>query len=128
MLFKDEAAFNKAIVTGWVVLLLAICVSTGVWAVSYGRGNLKIDIARHEARIHPTREEPGKTPADTTMPDGAKPMPMYAGIYVDRIETLSVQDQMWKVDFYIWFRWEGEHIDPMGNFQLVDGWIENMTI
>ncbi len=42
-------------------------------------------------------------------------------MYIDRIVEISVKDTGWAVDFYIWFNWTGEGIQPGENFQVVEG-------
>lgn len=49
------------------------------------------------------------------------------GIYVDRIIEISTKATDWTVDFYIWFRWQGDKIDPGETFQVIDGEILSKT-
>ena len=37
----------------------------------------------------------------------------------------SVKDASWTVDFYVWFRWRGDDVQPGDEFQVVDGSIES---
>jgi len=45
------------------------------------------------------------------------------GIYVDKITKFSINDSQWIVDFYIWFKWKGNNVDPGNNMQVVNGQI-----
>jgi hypothetical protein len=82
-------------------------------------------VERHRALMSRTEEELGTTPPDTSLPENAHPIPVTVGFYVDRISSLSVKEVSWTVDFYIWFRWTGDSIQPGNNFHVVDGWIES---
>lgn len=80
---------------------------------------------RHRARMSRNEEELGTTAPETSLPDSAQPVPVTVGFYVDRISSLSVRDVSWTVDFYVWFLWRGDSIEPGSDFQVVDGWIES---
>ncbi len=44
---------------------------------------------------------------------------------MDRIVDISTKATGWTVDFYIWFNWQGDGIDPGENFQVIDEEIES---
>lgn len=72
-----------------------------------------------------------QTEADA-LPSGAKPTEIFAGIYLDRIAQLSIKDVQWQVDFYIWFRWNGDAIQ-IGNdfgesFRIVNGAVDSAEL
>jgi len=50
---------------------------------------------------------------------------------VERIIALSVKDFEWKVEFYIWFRWEAigalEKYEPLKSMELMNGRIDGIT-
>lgn len=55
---------------------------------------------------------------------GAQPTRVETGIFVERIAGISIKDASWVVDFFIWFRWQGEGIEPGESFRVLDGVIE----
>src|SRR6267142_1685757 len=60
------------------------------------------------------------------LPAGAEPTKLATGVYVDRIPSLSVKEVNWQVDFYVWFRWQGDRLkigdDFHDSFRVVNGW------
>jgi hypothetical protein len=47
------------------------------------------------------------------------------GIYLNQIPEISLKENRLRVDFYIWFRWQGDHLKPLDSFEIVDGQIES---
>ncbi len=72
-----------------------------------------------------------RTEADTP-PVGSKPTEVVAGIYVDRIAKVSIKEVQWQVDFYIWFRWNGDALeigdDFNDEFRIVNGWADQVQL
>ncbi|HKB04705.1 MAG TPA: hypothetical protein VKD90_20950 [Gemmataceae bacterium] len=112
----------------WALLIVALFLVAGVWLVQMMRSNQKAAEQRHAARLDPAAEDTGVTAADRTLPAGAKPTEVLAGIYVDRIVELAVKDVSWTVEFYLWFRWRGEQPKTLEGFQVVDGSIESKDL
>jgi hypothetical protein len=56
------------------------------------------------------------------------PTEVRVGMYVDRIIDLSVKEGSWTVDFYLWFRWQGDSVKPSETFQVIDGSIESKDL
>lgn len=50
---------------------------------------------------------------------------VYAGVYVNQIYALSLKDNRFSVDFWVWFRWKGEGIKPASSFDIANGRIES---
>lgn len=109
----------------WAILLIVLFIVIGIFTVWDEYKNKTNATRRHEDRMNPSVGEGGTKPPSTALPEGANPVRVQAGIYVDRVVELSVKDVGWTVDFYLWFRWKGDAVDPGGNFQIVDGWIES---
>lgn len=108
----------------WVLIALIGGAALGYLLAGKQRQNLDTAILRHTARIDPNVDEPGKTEADRTPPPGHQndvPIPVKIGIYVDRVPAFSIKDSSWTVDFYIWFQWKGENLNPGETFQVVNG-------
>ncbi len=79
---------------------------------------------RHRARVTWGVSEAGRTAPAMTPPPGHEndtPIQVVTGVYVDRIIEVEMPDSRWTVDFYIWFNWQDEGIDPGSTFQVVEG-------
>ena len=65
--------------------------------------------------------QPERTPPPGHEDDVAKVVKV--GMYVNRIPEFSIVDSLWKVDFYIWFSWEGdeEGFAPGEDFKMATG-------
>jgi hypothetical protein len=75
--------------------------------------------------MNPNVREGGMKSPPTALPVEADPVRVNGGIYLDRIVDLSVRESSWTADFYVWFRWKGEKVDPGEDFKVVDGSIES---
>lgn len=52
-----------------------------------------------------------------------QPVNVYIGIYVNQIYDISLRENRFAADFYIWFRWQGDDVNPIESFELVNGQI-----
>src|SRR5690348_2902799 len=61
--------------------------------------------------------------------DAAGPSKVVVGAYVDRITELSLRENRFRVDFYVWFRWTGDDkdFDPLKTFDITNGNITQRT-
>ena len=109
----------------WTVGLIGLLLILGWLTVGAQRQNRLASIERQKARMNPEAAEPGVTLPELALPPGANPARVDIGLYVDRIAELSVKDASWTVDFYVWFRWRGDAVQPGNGFQIIDGWIES---
>lgn len=115
---------SKSILVLWLII-----VASGYAVAMYlMAGNLQASKLQaqteHRARLDPTADETGRTKVDNGVLEKVQlvnQIPVEAGIYVDRIPKLSMPDTNWSVDFYLWFRWWDENIDPGKDFQVIDG-------
>lgn len=55
----------------------------------------------------------------------AQPTPVYVGVYVNQVFDMSLKDNEFSVDFYVWFRWQGKEVDPVESFDVVNGRIDS---
>lgn len=55
------------------------------------------------------------------------PIEVTVGIWVNQIHEVSLKENYFVADFYVWFRWKGEDLKPQSTFALVDGRIESKT-
>ena len=83
----------------------------------------------------PGQEDGGQTgaqdaePAEEARsePEGPLPVPRpaYVGMYFMHVPELSLESNSYLADFYLWFRWQGDDMDPSSTFEfmnLVEGW------
>ena len=80
--------------------------------------------APEEAAIEVEVEEPE---IERSLPEGdlPTPRPVSVGMYVFHVPELDLSTNSYLVDFYLWFRWQGDDIDPSTTFEfmnLVGGW------
>jgi hypothetical protein len=61
-------------------------------------------------------------------PSRAEPIPVTVGTYINQISELNLRENAVTADFYIWFRWKGEGINPIETFEVVNGRIEDRQI
>ncbi len=84
--------------------------------------------AKTEDRLHqrllmdPAAQDPGVTSAEPA--PVAEATPVTVGVYVERIPSLSIKETSWKAVFDLWFRWEGDLLNPGEDFVLMDGTID----
>jgi hypothetical protein len=112
----------------WVLAVALLMLVVAVRLVSDADNHRLKSISQQAQQMDPTRPDPGVTAADMSLPANAQPTKVTAGIYVDRIVELSIKDTGWTVDFYLWFRWNGEPIEGIERFDAVDGSIESRTL
>jgi len=116
--------FNKQYLVPilWIGFLMSFFMISGYLGAEKLHEDKIAAIVRHKARFDPKGVEKGRTAAEVrTMRDKEGIIPVTAGMYIDRIVNLSIKNSQWIVDFYIWFRWKGDTINPGKNFQVVDG-------
>lgn len=60
--------------------------------------------------------------APRSQPSGelAVPRPVYVGIYLNDVPSLDLDTNRYLVDFYLWFRWQGDDIDPSTTFEFMN--------
>ena len=121
---------GKIVIKAWAVFLVGFYLIAGSLA-SFKVYTDKVDsLQRHQERLDPYRTEAGKTRVELeALKEGEADnyVQVYLGIYVDRIIEISTKATGWTVDFYVWFRWQDDAIDPGKTFQVIDGEIESKT-
>ncbi len=63
--------------------------------------------------------------AQTSLSEEQRPEHVYVGIYLNQITTISLKDNQFIADFYIWFRWKDKDLNPLASFDVVNGHIES---
>ena len=121
---KSQLRMSRGLVTIWsggvggLVLFTSLQIGTAMY------GNRRAADVRHDERMNAEVLESGLEPKDAELPPGAAPVEVHTGVYIDRIVELSVKETGWTVDFYVWFRWKGDAVNPGEDFSVIDGWIE----
>jgi len=123
VIVKQAAAEQRTIFVAWILFLIGFYLVAGYLASN----NLYTDKieseARHQERIDPYKTELGKTAPNYQRLNGEEnnSEQVKVGVYVDRIETISTKETLWTVDFYLWFNWQGNKVNPGETFHVVDG-------
>jgi hypothetical protein len=55
----------------------------------------------------------------------AAPTQVEVGLYLNNIPVVNLKEKKFQVDFNLWFRWQGNHINPMDSFNIFNGTIDN---
>jgi hypothetical protein len=57
----------------------------------------------------------------------AAPAKIVVGVFVNHIYGIDIKNSQFNVDFYIWFRWQGDDLRPIETFELANGRITSKT-
>jgi hypothetical protein len=117
-------ARGRLFLAAWALFLFLAFLVPGILLGSAQRLHKFESRQQQRAQIDPEAREPGLTAADSSLPEGTTPVEVTAGVYVERIIALSIKDFEWKVELYVWFRWEGDQIRLEDGFEVIDGTIE----
>ncbi len=112
---------KRNIILIWAIALIIGLVFIGGFLTWFTYQNTQDELNNIADQIDPNKVESGFTAEDYNIPAGAEKVT--TGIYFDRIKSISLKDNIWTVDFYIWFKWTG-NLDPGENFQITDGSID----
>lgn len=58
----------------------------------------------------------------------SNPEKVYVGLHLLRIPSMSLVDNTFNVDFYVWFRWKNKEISPFKSFEITNGVITNKEL
>lgn len=111
----------------WLVLVLGTATIAGYNACERMFANRLDSARRHVDRLDPNVLESGIKAEELNQP-GADPVKVNVGVYIDRIPELSIKEVYWIADFYVWFRWEGNDVNPGEHFEIVDGEVESSEL
>lgn len=120
---EEKQGGGRIFLVLWTLALAAFFSVGGYYILSTINDFRDKATARHNARIDPKAVEPGRTAAEDTLPAGANPRKVQVGIYLDGIASISILDSKWSPSFFVWFRWNGDDINPGETFKVVDGTI-----
>lgn len=85
--------------------------------------------AQGDAPAEPDGEEPheivdaivdAEAPRSQASGELPVPRPVYVGIYLNSVPSLDLETNRYLVDFYLWFRWQGDDIDPSTTFEFMN--------
>lgn len=65
------------------------------------------------------------SPAQGLAQKASDPASVHVGVYVNRIYDLSLRDNRFVSDFYIWFRWQDKELKPYESFEIANGHIDS---
>ena len=65
-------------------------------------------------------------PAAAAEPSTA-PRKVVVGTYINHVHSIDMKGNQFVVDFYVWFRWDGDDLKPLESFELPDGRITSKT-
>ena len=107
-----------------MLYLSLIIAGMGAWIIGINIWLTRIETVReetHENRLIGDTLSPGRVLNDSTRT-------VTAGFYVERVSLLSMTDNFWNVDFFLWF--EGKDIDStlFSDIRVVNGKIENIRL
>ena len=127
---KDDEATprERKFIKLWIVVIILIFLVVCSYMAWSSFENKKSANDRHTYRMSPNLTEPGLSAEDLILPANSTPNIVKSGIYVDKIEEVSLSDSYWTVDFYLWFNWNGSEVNPGENFQVIDAKIENKEL
>jgi hypothetical protein len=55
------------------------------------------------------------------------PRQVVVGTYVNNVTGIDIKNNQFTIDFYVWFRWQGDDLKPLDTFELVNGRITSKT-
>jgi len=53
------------------------------------------------------------------------PSPVFVGVFINRVTAVSLKENRFTVDFYLWFRWKDDELKPIETFEVVNGKVES---
>ncbi len=65
--------------------------------------------------------------AGLSAPAAAEPVKVTVGTYVNQITGVNLRENQVSVDFYVWFRWDDDSVNPLDTFELMNGKVESKT-
>jgi hypothetical protein len=56
---------------------------------------------------------------------GPPPDGIEVGVYLVNVPSVSLKEKKFQLDFYLWFRWKDDQLDPMESFEIVNGHVDS---
>lgn len=105
----------------WKAVLILSLVVSGAFLIWFTYQNTQEELNSIADQIDPNKVESGFTAEDYNIPGSAEKVT--TGMYIERVKSISLKDNSYTVEFYMWFKWTGD-LDPGEFFQVVDGTID----
>jgi hypothetical protein len=67
----------------------------------------------------------GDAPSSPSAPTEGGPRKVIVGIFLNQIHGFSLRENKFEADFYIWFRWKGDDLNPLETLNLMNGRIDS---
>ena len=81
------------------------------------------------AETTPAETTPADTPKSETpaaAEEEVKQLMVETGIYVNQIHAVNLRENLYTIDFWLWFRWDGQDdYSPLESFEVINGRIES---
>jgi hypothetical protein len=119
---------GRRLLKWWIIGIILIFLLIGSYMAADVYANKQSSNARHINLMTPNLAEPGLNSEDFNLPGNSTPTKVITGIYLDKIDAVSLSDSAWAADFYVWFKWNGSNVNPGENFQVIDGNIEKKDL
>jgi hypothetical protein len=117
---KKTRQRRQKLVRYWWITLIVFYIIFGSFLVGVNYENKQSDDLKHFNEINQDINGSYPTLDDMGLLANAIPTKVTSGIYLGSIPNLSLKDSIWDVDFFIWFKWSGDKVNPE-NFRIVDG-------
>ena len=115
----ELSAGKKWILILWTLFLSGALLWLGWSYVEQLSDNKTDSDTRHAERFTANNLEQGRTAEDWALPAGARPVQVHTGMYVDRVVGLDIKNSSWTVETLIWFKWNGDAVQPGENLKIV---------
>lgn len=120
---QPSKAPGYRVIAIWTASLVVSLAVMAYLCTSMAQQFRQADAHHFQSRLDAQALEPGYDSADRLMPPDAHPAEVRVGAYLLRILDLSIADDTWTADFYIWFDWTDDSLAPGETFELTNGQI-----
>jgi hypothetical protein len=114
--------FNKKKTSHVILMIFLIGILISGFAFSYTISSFIKDMATNVSKnmkdiMDPKVPDSGKTASESfSVPTNSKKV--IIGTYLERIEDLNIKESYWTYEFYLWFKWNPNEIDFLGEKSL----------
>jgi hypothetical protein len=105
----------------WSIGLILLYIIGGYFGVRQLEGYKENTEKYRQAWLESTSTGISEQTPDLKDTSDAKPVEVLVGIKINRIADFDLKESGWTADFYIWFQWRGDKINPGETFKLVNG-------
>ena len=75
--------------------------------------------------VAPTQAQQPTASAEPTAADTAKQITeVHVGSFINQLFDLNLRENKVTADLYVWFRWQGDHVNPPETFEIINGKVE----